>query len=244
MADGFSIAALGMINDMERMNGISQNLTNALTPGYKRSIPFNTVLSGINATSATPGLGAPAPVASAPVAAMVLDMKQGTLRATGNPLDLAIENSGFFEVQRDGQTYYTRQGNFVIDASARLATQTGDVVSGLSGDLKLTGSQPTIDRKGQILENGKVVGQIKLVQFDDPTLLQAVGEGKYLQGGASLKSDDKIAVRQGHLEASNVNTAAEMVRMIETMRHFETGQKIIQMYDAMNEGVISKLGQF
>ncbi len=82
------------------------------------------------------------------------------------------------------------------------------------------------------------------MQFDDPRLLQYVGEGKFVQASAAVKADEKVSVRQAYLEASNVNTAAEMVKMIETMRHFETGQKVIQMYDAMNERAISKLGEF
>lgn len=239
MPDGFSIAALSMINDMQRLNGVSQNLTNALTPGYKRTVPFNVVLSELHTQSGTQSFATPLPTP-----ATVQDMKPGTLRATGNALDVAIENMGFFEVQQDGQTYYTRQGNFSIDANNRLVTQNGALVNGQSGDLKLTSLQPTINRQGQIFENGKLVGQIKLVQFVDPTLLQNIGEGKYIQASAVIKSEDKVSVRQGFLEASNVNSAAEMVHMIETMRHFETGQKIIQMYDEMNERAISKLGEF
>lgn len=237
MPDGFSIAALGMNNDMQRLNSISQNLTNALTPGYKREVPLSTAFS--NMISGNGAFSTPIPSASS-----VLDLKQGTLRYTGNPLDLAIENTGFFELQRDNQIYYTRQGSFALDANGNLVTQSGDIVNGMSGSLKLNTSQPTFDRQGNIFENGKLVGQLKVVQFVDPNLLQSVGEGKFVQGGATIKSEDKIAVRQSHLEASNVNTAAEMVRMIETMRHFETGQKIIQMYDEMNERAISKLGEF
>lgn len=237
MPDGFTIAALSMTNDMQRLSSISQNLTNALTPGYKREIPLTTAFA--NMVSGNGAFNASVPAASG-----LIDMKQSTVRYTGNPLDLAIENNGFFEIVRDGKVYYTRQGNFTLDPAGRLITQSGDIVNGSSGDLRLTGSQPTIDRQGNIIENGKQVGQLKIVQFEDARMLQGVGEGKFLQAGAAIKPEEKVTVRQSHLEASNVNTAAEMVKMIETMRHFETGQKIIQMYDAMNERAISKLGEF
>ncbi|TCS37713.1 flagellar basal-body rod protein FlgG [Paucimonas lemoignei] len=237
MPDGFTIAALSMTNDMQRLSSISQNLTNALTPGYKREIPltaaFASMVSGNGAFSA-----------DLPSASGQIDMKQSALRHTGNPLDLAIENNGFFEIIRDGKAYYTRQGNFTLDPTGRLVTQSGDIVNGVSGDIRLTTSQPTIDSQGNVIENGKPIGQLKIVHFEDPRMLQAVGEGKFLQAGAAIKAEEKIALRQSHLETSNVNTAAEMVKMIETMRHFETGQKIIQMYDAMNERAISKLGEF
>lgn len=237
MSDGFTIAALSMTNDMQRLSSISQNLTNALTPGYKREVALGAAFSSMV-------VGNGAFDAAVPSMSSVIDMKPATLRFTGNPLDIAIENGGFFEVIRDGQVYYTRQGNFSLSASGQLLTQSGDVVNGLSGEMKLTTSQPTIDRQGRVLENGVPVGQLKVVQFDDVRLLQGVGEGKFLQASASIKPDEAVSVRQAHLEASNVNTASEMVKMIETMRHFETGQKIIQMYDEMNERAISKLGEF
>ena len=239
MADGMAVAALSMNNDMQRMSSISHNLTNALTPGYKREMSFMSVLSDQDMTLSNTNISAPIPQLSS-----VTDMKPAALRITGNPLDVAIENQGFFEVQHDGQTFYTRQGNFSLDANGQLRNVAGDTVMGLAGSLQLSSSQPSIDRSGKILENGKLVGQLKVVNFVDPSLLQSVGEGKFLQGSAVLKNDGSTLVRQGHLEASNVNTAAEIIKMIEPMRHFETGQKIIQMYDDMTERAISKLGEF
>jgi flagellar basal-body rod protein FlgG len=237
MPDGYSIAALSMLNDMQRMNSISQNLTNVLTPAYKSESSVSTSFS--NLIMGNGSFTAPIPEIS-----NVPDLKQGTSRFTGNPLDMAIETAGFFEVQHAGQTYYTRQGNFTLNANGELTTQSGDIVSGVSGDIKLNTPNPTIDRQGNILENGKPIGQIKLVQFTDPSQLKYVGEGKFVQANATIKANERFSVRQSYIEASNVNSANEMVKMIETMRHFETGQKIIQMYDEMNDKAISKLGEF
>lgn len=239
MADGITIAALSMINDMQHMNNISQNITNALTPGYKRSTPFNVVMSTLQTGNGKSSFSAPLPTAAA-----MLDMKQGTVRQTGNPLDLAIDGNGFFEIQSNDKTYYTRQGQFTLDNNGMLVTSTGEAVAGLSGTLRLSSDKPAIDRQGMVLENGKPAGQIKIVQFTDNSLLQYVGEGKYVQASASIKPQEKASLRQGQLETSNVNSTVEMVRMIETMRHFESGQKIIQMYDEMNERLITKLGEF
>ncbi|MDO9216151.1 MAG: flagellar basal body rod C-terminal domain-containing protein, partial [Lacisediminimonas sp.] len=152
--------------------------------------------------------------------------------------------AGFFEVRHEGQSLYTRQGNFAIDATGRLVTQAGHAVAGSSGDILLTTPKPVVDAQGNIVENGKPVAQLKLVRFSNPSLLQRSGDGLFLQGGAAIEPEGVSRVRQSHLEVSNVNTAAEMVRLIETMRHFEAGQKVIQMIDAMNERAISKLGEF
>jgi len=239
MADGMAIAAVGMNNDMQRLNSISGNMANALTPGYKRTLSF---VSAMKDRSLVMGNGLQqVPV---PALATVTDMKPAVLRGTGNPLDLAIEGQGFFEVQQGGQTFYTRQGNFTLDANAQLRTLSGDLVMGLGGVLQLSTGQPTIERDGRIVENAKPVGQLKLVSFDDPRLLQPVGDGKFLQGAAVVKNDGVAIVRQGQLEASNVNSAQDMVKLIETMRHFESGQKVIQMYDDMAERVNTKLGDF
>lgn len=237
MPEGLTIAAIGMKSDMQRLETISQNLVNATTPGFKRGLAVGTSFSALVMGN---GLFS-APV---PANATLPDLKPATLRFTGNALDVAIENAGFFEVRHEGQTFYTRQGNFAIDATGRLVTQGGHAVSGSSGDILLTTPKPAIDAHGNIVENGKSVAQLKLVRFSNPSLLQRGGDGLYLQGGAAIESEGASRLRQSHLEVSNVNTAAEMVRLIDTMRHFEAGQKVIQMIDAMNERAISKLGEF
>ncbi|MDO8299537.1 flagellar hook-basal body protein [Lacisediminimonas sp.] len=237
MPEGLSIAAIGMKGDMQRLATISQNLVNAATPGFKRDIAVGTSFSALVMGN---GLFS-APV---PASAVLPDLKPATLRFTGNALDVAIESAGFFEVRHEGQTFYTRQGNFAIDATGRLVTQAGHAVAGSSGDILLSTPKPVIDAQGNIVENGKPVAQLKLVRFSNPSLLQRSGDGLFLQGGAAIEPEGVSRVRQSHLEVSNVNTAAEMVRLIETMRHFEAGQKVIQMIDAMNERAISKLGEF
>ncbi len=237
MPEGLSIAAMGMTGDMQRLDAISQNLVNGLTPGFKRGIAVGTSFSALV-------MGNGMFSASVPANSTLPDMKPATVRFTGNVLDVAIENAGFFEVRHDGQAYYTRQGNFTLDASGRLVTQAGHAVSGSSGEILLGTAKPGIDAQGNIVEDGKPVAQLKLVRFANPSLLQRSGDGLFLQGSAVIDAEGATRVRQSHLEVSNVNTAAEMVRLIETMRHFEAGQKVIQMIDAMNERAISKLGEF
>jgi flagellar basal-body rod protein FlgF len=236
MSDGLSIAALGMAADVQRFNAISQNLANAMTPGYKRALPAGASFANVLLNQGL--LAAPVPAFTA-----VPDMKPATLRFTGNPLDVALESEGYFELQHEGRSIYTRQGNFALDAAGRLVTQGGLQVSGSGGEIRPASAQVVIDRQGNLLENGKPVAQLKLVRFENPALLQPIGNGQFLQGSAVIDSSRTPQVRQAHLEASNVNSAAEMVRLIETLRHFEAGQKAIQMIDAMNERAISRLGE-
>jgi flagellar basal-body rod protein FlgF len=240
MADGAVIAAAGMQNDIQRVNIISQNLSNVLTPGYKRMWPVATGFSALM----TPDSAANPSQAVAGIAASI-GFRPAPSRHTGNPLDLAIEGDGFLELQDAGGTSYTRQGSLSLDAGGRLVAPGGAAVAGVAGEIRLESDKVRIDRTGRILDKDAVVGQIRLVRFDDPQKLVPAGQGRYTQGAARLEpAADGVTVRQGHVEASNVVPAEEMVRLIETMRHFEGGQKVIQWHDDMLEQALSRLGQY
>jgi len=246
MSDGLAISAYGMDFDARRLGVIAQNVANSTTTGFKKAIlvsrPFADLL-GIEAGAAG-GAAAAAP-ASAPDIATVTDFTQGTQRSTGNPLDVAIEGNGFFELREGDRVFYTRQGTFRIDAGGRLVNEAGLTVSGSAGDITLTTAQPVIDARGRVSEAGKQVGELRLVRVANPQSLENLGSGLYAATDkTSVQPEASVQVRQGFLESSNVATMQEMVRMIETMRHFEASQKVIQAYDGILDKAISKLGEF
>jgi flagellar basal-body rod protein FlgF len=241
MADGASIAAAAMSGDIQRINIISHNLANALTPAYKRAWPVSTGFNKLMSHDGVPG-----PATGLNDVETISDFRAAPSRHTGNPLDLAIDGDAFFELSdATGATTYTKQGSLLLDAGGRLIAPGGAAVAGVGGDIRLESDQVSIDRTGRILVKDSVVGQIKLVRFDDVSKLLPLGLGRYAQGSARPEpGDDRALLRQGHLEASNVVPADEMVRMIETMRHFEGGQKVIQWYDDMLDQALSRLGQY
>jgi len=239
---------LGMINDMHRLNTISNNLANTGTVGFKRQIPvnrsFETTLDqqiGTNREISGSGL----PVGAAQIK-NVIDPSSGPLKYTGNSFDVAIEGEGFFEVNTKYGNLYTRQGALSIDASGKLTTSSGDAIMGTAGEIRVTHGDPRIDKQGRIWEKDKQIGQLKVISFDSPEALKKVGSGLYSAGnspGRELESE-KIRVRQGYLEASNVVMMNEMVQMIETMRHFETSQRVIKSYDDLLDNAIRTLGDY
>src|SRR6185312_6612280 len=129
------IAAIGMQNDLQRMSSISQNLANVLTSGYKREVPVTRTFDSYMQDAAVQG----ADVAgqTAPANAPAIDTTPGALRATRNPLDVAIDGEGFFEVMTDQGSAYTRQGAFRTDAGGHLVTAQGLPVMGTSGEISL-----------------------------------------------------------------------------------------------------------
>lgn len=243
MNEILAAAEAGMLADVARLRTISHNLANVDTVGFKRQIA---VTSGFDRQMLRSGaLDAPAAATPANVTTYT-DRSPGTLRHTGNPLDLAIEGNAYFVVDTGTQDAYTRQGTFRIDANGELVTASGQRVETTGGDVRLTSAAPVIDTQGYIHDNGAVVGQLKLVSVANPATLQDIGNGLYVETNATQASDvvpsDAARVRQGFTEASNVVSMNEMVHMLETVRHFEASQKLLQGYQAMLDKSITDLG--
>ena len=239
MSDVLAIAAKSMADDIARLATISHNLANATTPGFKKDIavsrPFVEYLQAY-------GQGAAKTLATTlPVPGTVIDHRAGSLRVTGGPLDVAIDGEGFFELQTAQGPVYTRQGNFQVDMRGRMVSAEGIPVA---GDITLTSGQPRIDSQGRVWDDDKMAGQLRVVGFERPHALQKAGNGLFLAPDGAAAQPLESRVRQGHLENSNVVTVGEMVAVIETMRHFEANQKLIQGYDEMLDRAIRTLGEF
>jgi len=242
MIDALTTVAASMSSDLSRMTSIGHNLANASTPGYKRHVaagaePF------VQALEDQARAAGAAPAGNGTVA----DHKHGTLRPTGAALDVAIGGDGFFEVRTDSGLAYTRRGDFRVDATGQLVTHAGHQVMGTSGPLVLRSASPVIGKDGRVLDGEHEVGQLKIVHFAKPQQLTRVGEGGLFtapEEAAATPEQQAPKLYQGHLEASNVNTASEMVKLIETVRHFEAMQKVVHGTDEMTERALRKLGEF
>lgn len=237
--DVMAIAGNGMQQDLLRMETISQNLANVLTPGYKKQV----VAGPSFAQQVAGGLAGATPGQSAPPS-LTIDASAGTVRYTGLALDVAMVGGEFFEVAGPDGPAYTRQGSFHTDVRGQLVTAQGMPVMGLNGEIVVTGPF-VIDANGDVKQDERVVGRLKMVSFANPGALEPAGGGLYRQGAATLAEQGIApAVRIGYQENSNVSSPQEMVRLTETVRHFEALQKIMQGYDETLEKTIRKLGEF
>jgi flagellar basal-body rod protein FlgG len=242
-------------NDSAAMDRIGANIANLPTPGYRREIAVQAPILGADGVSAFAGAvesqraqaqAAAAPAAVAPLAgALRFDTRHGTLKTTDAPLDVALLGAGFFEIETEHGPAYTRNGQFHVDARGTLVTSQGLPVAGRGGQITLAPGPVSIDATGQVIQNARPVGQLKVVELDAPDALQHLGGSLYASSTPSRPlADAQVQVRQGALENSNVDHMTEMVQMTQVMRHFETMARVVQSYDDMVGTAINKLGSF
>jgi flagellar basal-body rod protein FlgF len=238
MLDALTMTDAGMSNDVQRMHAISHNLANASTVGFKREITvaraFTDHLSGATGSIS---------VDVRPALTDYVDHSAGSLKYTANPLDLGLEGDGYFVVTTPAGEAYTRQGNLRVDADGRLVTAGGHPVLGTGGEIRLTAPEPRIDNQGYVWEGATQVGQLKLMSVRNPESMTTLGQGLYMMTDATELGDGTLGVRQGFIETANVVAMNEMIKMIETVRHFETSQKLIRAYDAMLDRAINTGGE-
>ncbi|HEX9812071.1 MAG TPA: flagellar hook-basal body protein, partial [Burkholderiales bacterium] len=231
MVNALAVTEAGMLNDVARMHVISHNLANAGTVGFKKEFTVARSFENHVASAAADY--------TAPVIAARTDYSEGTLKYTGNPLDAALEGPGFFVVSTPTGEAYTRQGNFRLDANGRLVTSNGFAVLGTGGEIQLTTTTPRIDAHGSVWDGNSRVGQLTLVNIKDPQSLTPMGEGLYMARTTSDFDQSGPQVRQGFTEAANVVTMSEMIKMIETVRHFEASERFVRGYDTMLDRAIN-----
>jgi len=225
MISGIYTLIDGALVHQLRFETISNNMANLNTNAFRQDIiSFNQALS-MNYVSET-------------------DFTPGPVRYTGNDLDVALEGQGFFKVQTPKGVRYTRDGAFNLNAQGVLVTHTGDVVLGENGPITITGGKMTITNDGQVVVEDTQVDKLMLVEFKQPQLLRKEGSSHYFYQGAESEvlAAAETGVKQSYLEGSNVNPTAEMIKMVEAYRSFESAQKAIQTIDEITSKMINDQG--
>jgi len=240
MNEVLAIGLSAMQGDMARLDQIGMNLTNVLTPGYKRGVTVQPpVGASFSEHLSRAGSADPSSNPSMPAVELVRDTRPATLKSTGQSLDVALAGKGYFEVLTDSGPAYTRGGSFHVDARGRLVTAQGYPVMGTGGEITLNLARPVIGATGAITDPAAApdtppLGQLKVVEFDDDKRLERLGEG-LLSAGAGMKqvADAELQVRQGYLENSNVDPVKEITELISAQRAYEMNSKVIQAADDM-----------
>lgn len=253
-------AATGMAAQELLVDTISNNLANINTTGFKKAkVEFQDLLYQTQRAIGAPneqGVTIPTEIqighGTNPVSIQKI-FSQGDINATQNPLDLAIDGDGFFQVIRpDGTIGYTRDGSFKLAADGRLVTSDGLVlepeitvpVDALEIQISLDGVVST--RSGEDVTPTEI-GRIELARFINPAGLRSAGGNIYVPTAASGEpitstpgTDELGTLRQGFLEMSNVMVVEEMVNLIIAQRAYEINSKAIRTAEEML-GVVGNL---
>ena len=254
-------AASGMIGQQFNIDTVSNNLSNVNTTGFKKQraefedLLYQTVLmAGTPATEVTEVPTGIQVGHGVKVAATQKMFEQGSLQATENKLDLALEGDGFFKIQMyDGTFAYTRDGSWKMDSNRQIVNSSGYLMEPPlilpEGTIKnsITMSQDgrvTVKVNGE--DNPIEVGQLEVYRFVNPAGLRSIGGNLFKTSPASGNEiagqpgmDGMAKVHQGFLEMSNVKVVEEMVNMIVAQRAYEVNSKAIQTSDSMLATAIS-----
>lgn len=170
---------------------------------------------------------------------------QGALKRTGNNTDIAIEGNGFFAIQTPFGERFTRDGSFSLTPEGTLITKNGAAVVGEKGPITgLNEGSLQILPDGEVYVGDKFIDKIKVVAFKDNKLLQRLGDNLFVHDGApeNITIPDG-ALRQGHIENSNVNPMKNMTNMIIAHRTYEALQKAVKSYDNTMQLSAQKVGE-
>jgi flagellar basal body rod protein FlgG len=240
MTDIFQIARIGLFDGDQRLQAISQNAANASLPGYR-----SRVVSGraFDALLNSAGTDTPGEIESAGSLSPGVNLQRGGLLATGRALDVAIDaDNAYFGLTDGTQTWLTRAGGFHIDANGTLLGERGLRVVGAGGDIRLPTGDVTVEADGRITFQGTTVATLQLLKPNDPTALQAA-TGSLLLAPSGTEVAVGVRLRGGALEASNTDSAHEMINLMAVARQFEAMSHLAQGYDEVVGRAIEKLGE-
>lgn len=249
---GISLRPNGMISSAQalrylerRQEVVSNNLANASTDGFKGERTFGRLLAG-----------------SVPAIDTQTDLRAGTLRPTGAPLDIALGGEGFLVLDGTEGERLTRGGAFRLDDMHRVVNANGMPLLGEGGPIMVdseiarsafekthngtaTGeSMVQLDRAGTVMVNGNVVGSLRVESVPPGTLLEHVGGGLFLPpAGLTPMAADERDVRQGFLEDSNVTPVSALVEMISVQRAYANVQKVMTTLDAARGTTVTDIGR-
>lgn len=228
------------------MDVIANNIANVSTPGFKReAAKFEEYIAEMRPAEGQKGTQT---VSFVKDAGVIRDSSQGNIEQTGATYDVAINGKGYFAVQTPQGLRYTRDGHFSLDNNGNLVTSSGYQVQGDGGAITITPNDGEIsiapDGTVSSVVNGvgNQLAKLKVVEFADPNALTKQGANLYASDQTPT-TPAVVSLRQGALEASNVQPVIEISHMIEVMRAYEATATLSKSQEDMMRQAIERLGQ-
>lgn len=228
---------------MTNLEIISNNLANANTVGFKRdSMVFESMLSkdeDVNQDSFEKLFILDPPLNDNVYSSAVnkyTDYSQGPLKKTEVLTDCALAGRGFFKVQVEDKTAYTREGSFVVNSQGVLTTRGGNPIMGRGGEIAITDPNFSVTTKGEIVQNGKITEMFDVVDFQGNYPLEKIGHNLFQAASDDVRTvpADQTEVLQGQLEGSNVNVVKDLTALMAVSRLYEAYNRNIQNMSKIN----------
>jgi flagellar basal-body rod protein FlgG len=269
-------AVSGASAQSQAVDMVANNLANADTIGFKKDAPaFKEYLAQVEREPGTVDIPR-GPIKDKDlhpldgrdqsfvvVSGTHTNFRQGPLRVTNSPLDLALDGPGFVEVSSPNGSRFTRAGSFKIAADGRLVTNEGHPVlaaqpgglaaaapAGAGNDaarfinLRDRGTNISITDAGEIFAGDELVARLSVVEFQDPGKVRKVGGSLFEnKDPANAVAASRTIVRQGVLEGSNVNPIEEMTNLIKANRQFEADLKSLKTYGDLMSREANDIGK-
>jgi flagellar basal-body rod protein FlgG len=216
----------GMQALWQRHEILANNLANASTAGFKAD--------GVRVLAGAAG----------PTLHPWTDYAPGPVEPTGRDLDVALAGDGFLVVQTPAGLRYTRAGALQVDARGGLLTAGGHRVLGERGPVDVRSGAARITEEGTVLDGGRPVDTLRVVDFPRPYRLRKEGDGLLAPAGPQVEPRP-VAARlvPGALERSNVNPVRAAVEMLAVLRQYEAGQRALQAQDEADRYAANEMGR-
>jgi len=240
------ISTSGAIARLRQLDTLANNLANTESTGFKadRAIFEVALEAQLDREPGNPTPGAAGGVYVG-VNGTDFDRAPGPIRNTGAPLDVALDGPGYFAVEAPEGERYTRAGSFAIDRDNQLVTIEGRAVLGEGGPIVVSGSGIHIRSNGDVANaQGVVSGTLRIVDFEDPSVLSKTGNGMLrAANGVTPEDVDAPVLIEKSLEGSNVQPVVELAALMTLQRAFEASMQAMQSEDQATERLIQEMSQ-
>lgn len=224
-----------------QMDVVANNIANLETPGYKgETLKFEEY---VQPAAETQNLTQPtADVSYVLDATVIRNFVAGQMKPTGNPLDVAINGTGWFVIDTPQGELYTRDGHFTLNEEGMLVTAEGHPVLGTSGTLVFSAEETgiAIATDGTISTSAGEKGKLRIVSFEDENVLLKEGSNTFSSATPGVDIETP-RVTQGFVEGSNVNAVSEMARMIEVSRSYISTARALEKLADLKKQAINDL---
>ena len=234
MIVGLYSSVTGKETGGQNLEIISRNLANINTAGFKKNMPtFRIFMEEADAELLN----------GTTIEKVFIDHRQGSLKQTGNKLDMAINGNGYFVLESENGRRYSRNGHFLVNKDMEIINTVGWKLLGDNGqplDVPQNVKDIIVNGEGEITVDGVGIGKVDVVDFDNKEVLKEVGNSAFITNdGSSGEISTAYEIQQGFIENSNVRVVEEMVNMIANSRSFESNSTINKTFDRTLDLLIS-----